>query len=295
MANSDYQILDRSISTDALYKIVVLGDGFVGKTGITVRFCEGQFKEEYKMTIGVNFGSKKIKYNDKSYALQLWDIAGQQRFKLFRTQYYNGAVAVILVYDVTNKLTFKDLPNWISEFQEKMGSKPVIVVGNKVDLPESGEIDPRTKQPYTKEVSSEEGKEFAESINATFFETSAKTNLNIDNLFIQTINAIEGKLSSKIKIINTYNSIENGFEIIEEIIKSRQENKLYDALIRLKQSIFVSNPYSVVLGNITEWMIYLLSREMTNDIEDALIKSISAWKLYYNHSLQEGQAVQSSL
>ena len=295
MSDIPYQILERNVSTDALYKIVVLGDGFVGKTGITVRFCEGQFKEEYKMTIGVNFGSKKIRYNGKAYALQLWDIAGQQRFKLFRTQYYNGAIGVIMVYDVTNKLTFKDLPNWISEFQKKVGTRPIIIAANKVDLLESGEIDPRTKEPYTREVSTQEGQAFAESINAIYFETSAKTNLNLDNLFIKMIDLIEGKTTSQLNIIDTYDSIDLGFEIIEDIIQSNQEHKLYDALIRLKQSIFVNNPYSIVLGNITEWMMYLLSRNLTEEIKEPLIRSVSAWKMYYNRSLQEGHAVQSTI
>ena len=295
MSNSSFEILERSACTDALYKIVVLGDGYAGKTAITVRFCEGQFKEEYKMTIGVNFGSKKISYNAKAYALQLWDIAGQQRFKLFRTQYYNGAVGVIMVYDVTNKLTFKDIPNWISEFQKKVGTRPIIIAANKVDLPDSGEIDPRTNKPYAREVSMEEGQAFAASINATYFETSAKINLNLDNMFIKMIDLIEGKTTSHLKIIDTYASIDLGFEIIEDIIQSDQEKELYDALIRLKQSIFVNNPYSIVLGNITEWMMYLLARKITPEIKQSLIKSVSAWKLYYGRSLQDGQAVQSTL
>jgi len=292
---SNYEVLERSACTDSLYKIVVLGDGFAGKTAITVRFCEGQFMQEYKMTIGVNFGSKKIKYNTKAYALQLWDIAGQQRFKLFRTQYYNGAIGVIMVYDVTNKLTFKDLPNWISEFQEKVGTRPIIIAANKVDLPDSGEIDPRTNKPYAREVSMEEGQVFAESINATYFETSAKTNLNLDNMFVKMIDLIEGKTASNLNIIDTYASIDLGFEIIEDIIQTNQEKELYDALIRLKQSIFVNNPYSIVLGNITEWMMYLLARKITPEIKQSLIKSVAAWKLYHGRSLQEGQAVQSTL
>ena len=295
MSDHVYETLDRSETTDALYKIVILGDGFVGKTGITVRFCEGQFKEEYKMTIGVNFGSKKIGYDGNAYALQLWDIAGQQRFKLFRTQYYNGAVGVILVFDVTNKLTFKDLPNWISEFQEKRGVKPIIIAGNKVDLPDSGKIDPRTNKPYMREVSYEEAKEFADSLQARYFETSAKTNQNLDKMFTTMIDLINGKSMSKLKIIDTYASIESGFEYIEEIIRNNQENLLYDSLIRLKQSIFVNNPYSIVLGNITEWMMYLLTRKLTNEIKDALFQSISAWKLHHERSLEEGQAVQSTI
>ena len=109
------------------------------------------------------------------------------------------------------------------------------------------------------------------------------------------IDLINGKVISNLKIIDTYSSIEDGFNFIEEIIKSNQDNRLYDSLIRLKQSIFVNNPYSVVLGNITEWMMYLLTRKMNDEIKTALIQSVAAWKLHYNRSLQEGQAVQSSI
>ncbi|NHI93462.1 MAG: GTP-binding protein [Candidatus Lokiarchaeota archaeon] len=277
------------------YKIIVIGDGFVGKTGITVRFCEDQFKEEYKMTIGVNFGSKKIQFEGKKYAIQLWDIAGQQRFKIFRTSYYTGATCAILVYDVTNRLTFLDLENWICEYQKIIGPKPGIIVGNKLDLPYSGKIDPRTNEKYRKEVSYNELQEFAFRFNANFMETSAKTNHNIMELFETAIPMINDDIKMKYYEIESFQSVESGFHNLKSILDEHNKGKIYDALIKLKQSIFEENPYSIVLGNLSEWIEYIAKSNYNEKIKLNLNQSISAWKYYYPQSLDEGIPVSSNV
>ncbi|MHA1404809.1 MAG: GTP-binding protein [Candidatus Helarchaeota archaeon] len=295
MAWQPYEILDKTENTENIYKIIVLGDGFVGKTAITVRFCENQFKDEYIMTIGVNFGTKKFRYKGTSYTLQIWDIAGQERFGAFRTSYYSAAVGVILVYDVTNKLTFLDLPNWTCEFQQLIGTKPVVVVGNKLDLPDSGQVDSRTGRPYEKQVGFKEGKCFADSINATFLETSAKGNYNIDNMFTVLVDSVDEKLFSNMLNVNSFNSIDLGFNKLYSLVSGNDVSKIYDSLMMLKHSIFQQNPYSVVLGNINEWINYLPKAPYTSEVSSLLLKSMDVWQQYYEQSLKEGEAVSSRI
>lgn len=289
-----HEILEKTATTDIIYKIIVLGDGFVGKTAITIRFCEGQFQDDYKMTIGVNFGTKKFWYKNNTYTLQIWDIAGQERFRAFRSNYYSAALGAILVYDVTNKLTFLDLPHWVVECQSILGRIPILIAANKLDLVNSGLTDPRTGNPYTMEVSFKECEKFADRVKASFLETSAKGNLNIDNLFTHIIDGIEeGKWSDPLPI-EPYQSIELGFAKVVRFLHLGDTERIYDSLIWLKQSIFQDNPYSVVLGNISEWINYLPKANLTNQVKTDLLKSINAWKHYYKQSLQDGQPVVST-
>lgn len=278
-----------------LFKVIVLGDGFVGKTAITVRFCEDRFQKEYKMTIGVNFGVKKLTYNSEPYALQIWDVAGQQRFLFLRTRYYAGAFGVILVYDSTNKLTFQNLANWTQEFQEQIGNRPVVVVGNKIDLPTTGYIDPRSGKQYEKEVSYEEGKEFADSIAAPFYETSAKQNYNISEMFLRLIDLIERKKASISLDLDSYKTIEFGFKQLDTLIEEGVRSKIFDGLLKLKHVIFKQNPYSIVLGNLNQWIDYVPKVQFNPVVRNGLTKSKDAWKLHYNHSLEEGQAVTAKI
>ncbi|MHA1785335.1 MAG: Rab family GTPase [Candidatus Helarchaeota archaeon] len=289
-------LLEKNAHVENMYKIVVLGDGFVGKTGITIRFCEGQFKDEYKMTIGVNFGTKKFQYKNSTYATQLWDIAGQERFQIFRTSYYQGAVGAILVYDMTNRLTFLDLPSWVHEFQKIIGNKPMVVAANKMDLPESGDIDPRTNKPYVKEVSFKEGKRFADSINALFVETSAKENYNIDHMFMGIVDGIDEEMQSYPLSLDSFDSIESGFFAMDQVLQDyTNKGKIFDVLIKLKQAIFQQNPYSIVLGNINEWIEYVPKIQWDNKARTLLNKSLDAWRYYHNQSLQEGIPVTSKI
>lgn len=283
-----------SILEGKIFKVIVLGDGFVGKTAITTRFCEDQFQQEYKMTIGVNFGNKTLRYkNNEIYNLQIWDVAGQERFKFLRTSYYAGAFGVILVYDVTNKLTFLNLANWTVEFQEKIGTKPAIVVANKVDLPTSGMINQMTRRYYEREVSSEDGKEFADFLNAPYIETSAKNGLNVHQLFTTLVDLIEDKGYTNELYLDSYDTIEFGFTQLEGLLYQQDVGKVYDALLKLKQSIFQQNPYSIVLGNVNAWAEYIPRSRLSRVIREKLAATITAWKVHYPQSMQEGQAVHS--
>ncbi|MBS7287283.1 MAG: GTP-binding protein [Candidatus Freyarchaeota archaeon] len=156
-----------------LFKVVIVGDGGVGKTSITRRFSEGIFQESYKMTVGVDFAVKNIEVDTplgmKTVKFQVWDQSGQERFSHIRPLYYRGAVGGLCVYDVTNMESFKRLPFWIEEVRTHCGDVPLILIGNKRDLPRA--------------VPLEDALEFAIKQNLLYFETSAKTGMNVNESF----------------------------------------------------------------------------------------------------------------
>ena len=156
-------------------KIVLLGDSGVGKTCIISRFISGQFDANVNSTNGASYASKKVEYPHlgKSLVLDIWDTAGQEKYKSLTKFFYKDAAMVILVYDITRKESYDNLVNfWYKEIQE-YGEKDIVlaIAGNKSDL-------------YDNEaVSEKEAREFAKSINAIFALTSAQNNTGITKLF----------------------------------------------------------------------------------------------------------------
>jgi len=161
---------------DYLFKSIVVGDGGVGKTALTLRFSKGFFTEDYKMTIGVDFHVKTISIDTFEgpikCKLQLWDTGGQERFSSIRPMYYRGSLGTILVFDLTNAASFEHLPQWIEEVRANIKAEiPVLLVGNKSDL-----IDQRA-------VSVEELNNFTRDFNLYYMETSAKTGDGVGDCF----------------------------------------------------------------------------------------------------------------
>jgi len=114
-----------------------VGDGGVGKTSMVLRYTENKFKENYIMTIGTNFGMKSIELPEKpedKITLQIWDLAGQDQFQSVRPVFYQGAKAILYVFDLTRKSSLFNLFKWKEEVEEIVGSIPCILVGNKLDL-----------------------------------------------------------------------------------------------------------------------------------------------------------------
>ncbi|MHA1798117.1 MAG: GTP-binding protein [Candidatus Helarchaeota archaeon] len=154
------------------YKMVVLGDGAVGKTSLIRRFIDKTFKTDYKSTIGVSHLVKKYNLSEKiSVTLNLWDLAGQEMFKSVRKMYFQGAEAAALVYDVTRPETFEHIDNWINEIKDLRDNPNFvsILIGNKIDL--GRKVDPK------------DGAAKAKEYNITFIETSAKEGDNVDKAF----------------------------------------------------------------------------------------------------------------
>jgi len=157
---------------DFLFKVVVVGDSGVGKTGITNRYLKGNFQEDTKTTVGVEFGAKKVYIKDKCVKIQIWDTAGQERYRSVTTAYYKGAKGALIVYDITNTQTFENVERWIKEVKDATDKEiKIILIGNKSDLEEN------------RLVSVEEGRLMSEENNLSFFETSGKNNINVDKAF----------------------------------------------------------------------------------------------------------------
>ena len=137
------------------YKIVVLGNGTVGKTSIVHRFCEDYFAKSYKQTIGVDFFVKRLEMPDNLFvALQVWDIGGQSIFGKMVSTYIFEANAVILVYDITNHQSFVDLEDWLQLVQKTFEGKelPIIaLMGNKIDLNHMQAVKPELHERFAEE------------------------------------------------------------------------------------------------------------------------------------------------
>ncbi|MFX0021666.1 MAG: GTP-binding protein [Candidatus Hermodarchaeota archaeon] len=161
---------------DYLFKSIVVGDGGVGKTALTLRFSKGFFTEDYKMTIGVDFHVKTIAIDSVEgpirAKLQIWDTGGQERFSSIRPMYYRGSLGALLIFDLTNSASFEHLPQWIEEVRANVKTEiPLLLVGNKSDLVEQ------------RAVSLEEINTFTNNFNLYYMETSAKTGEGVGDCF----------------------------------------------------------------------------------------------------------------
>lgn len=166
-------------ATDVSYqinrqKIILTGDIAVGKTSIINALLNSKFNDEYEPSIGVDFFSKTMNYKGKQIKLQIWDSAGQEKFRSLIPNYIRGASIIFLVYDITKKETFAHLPDWI-KFINNIENTNIIIVGNKIDLEES------------REINFEEGKKFAEANNCEIFEVSAKDGTGLIEMLINSI------------------------------------------------------------------------------------------------------------
>lgn len=156
------------------YKIVMLGDGAVGKTAMTTRFTQNFFDTDYKRTIGSDFAIKRLQLEDLNaqVTLQIWDLAGQPRFESVRQGFYRGARGGLLLYDVTRRRTFLNIDNWKEEaFGNLQKEIPLVVVANKVDLRDS------------RVVAIEEGEEYANNNSFIYVESSALTGENVEEAY----------------------------------------------------------------------------------------------------------------
>jgi len=150
-----------------IIKIVIVGESSVGKTNLLIRYMKDSFDDAQRPTIGMDFFTKEIVTEQHSIKVQFWDTAGQEKYKTLASAYYKVSSGVILVYDVTSRNTFTKLDHWIKEIDLNAPlNLKMMLIGNKTDLVED------------RQVSAEEGKEFAKKHDMFFWETSAKVNTN---------------------------------------------------------------------------------------------------------------------
>jgi len=195
-----------------LIKFIIIGDAAVGKSNLLVRYTSGQFKEEYQLTIGVEFGSNNVIIRDNTYRIQIWDTAGQENFRSITRSYYKNTACAIIVYEISNKKSFENISSWIEECKNSAPKSVLMVlVGNKCDLD-------------NREVTEEEGREFAEKNGMLFFETSAKTGKNIEELFKESVKVIDQKIKENYyDLENDSCGIKKGNEEINVVLETNLE------------------------------------------------------------------------
>jgi small GTP-binding protein len=163
-------------------KIILIGDGAVGKTSLISRFVEGRFESSYQATLGVDLFNKKITLPNGSVMLNIWDIAGQSSFATVRSSFYASAMGALLVFDLTRPASFENMPSWIEDVKGSgLHGIPIVLLGNKSDLSHLRGV---TKKAVKKLV--------AESQRIdTYLETSAKSGANVEKAFQTLVEAID--------------------------------------------------------------------------------------------------------
>ena len=155
------------------FKVVLLGESAVGKSSLVLRFVKRQFSEFHETTIGAAFLTQTVQVDDTTVKFEIWDTAGQERYHSLAPMYYRGAQAALIVYDITAKDSFLKAQNWVRELQRQANSSIVIaLVGNKLDLAATN-----------RNVEFSEAKAFADDNGLLFMETSAKTAVNVIEVF----------------------------------------------------------------------------------------------------------------
>jgi len=171
------------VNFDYLLKYIIIGDAAVGKSNLLLRYVHGQFKPEYQLTIGVEFGAKNIEIDSKMFRVQIWDTAGQENFRSITRAYYKNSVCALVVYDISSRDSFNNVMSWIEDCRNQSPKTIFIVlVGNKCDLEDK------------RQVTYEEGKELADKNELLFFESSAKDGINVDDIFINSAKEISKKI-----------------------------------------------------------------------------------------------------
>jgi len=188
------------------HKIIFIGDAGVGKTTIISRIMDNPFNEVYEPSIGVDFMSKVIKYRGQNIKLQIWDTAGQEKYKGLIPSYVRNSSIVFLIYDISVKSSFDNIPNWIT-FIRSIENTTLVLCGNKIDLEK-------------REVTKEEGEALAQKEGIAFYEMSAKSGEGIKNMFYNavsdlTVFAENNNKESLIKELMEENGVENTVEGIK--------------------------------------------------------------------------------
>ncbi|XP_033739717.1 ras-related protein Rab-21-like [Pecten maximus] len=161
------------------FKVVLLGEGCVGKTSLVLRYIENKFNDKHLTTLQASFLNKKLNIGGKRVNLSIWDTAGQERFHALGPIYYRDSNGAILVYDITDEDSFQKVKNWVKELRRMLGNDiNLCIAGNKIDLEKE------------RHVSVAEAEAYATSVGAQHFHTSAKLNKGIEELFLDLSKAM---------------------------------------------------------------------------------------------------------
>ena len=194
------------------YKMIFVGDQGTGKTCILNRFATNQFDEQYQTTIGLDFQSKNVSIHDQDVRLLLYDTAGQEKFRSLIPMYIRESNIILLVYDITRKESFDNIPRWFSDVLNIKSNEAIyVLVGNKIDLKDQ------------RKVTYNEGKKLADEKNIIFEEVSAKTGENFEELFRDKIyESIYKKYKNEFEKRNYL----NGDELVVNLDDEENKNKI---------------------------------------------------------------------
>lgn len=166
-----------------LFKYIIVGDTAVGKSCLLLQFTDKRFQPVHDLTIGVEFGSRTFQINNNPVKLQIWDTAGQEKFRSITRSYYRGAAGALLVFDLTRRETFEHLTSWLEDCRKYSSSDiTIILIGNKCDLEQQ------------RQVSQQEASDFATKNGLVYLEASAKTAHNVDQAFLNSAKTIYDKV-----------------------------------------------------------------------------------------------------
>jgi small GTP-binding protein len=170
---------DQTTFLSIRHKIVFIGNPTAGKTSLLNRICNDKFQNDYDSTIGVDFFTKTVFYNETIFKLQLWDSAGQEKYRALIPSYIRGASIIFIIYDINHHETFEAVNNWlgfVNQYTNKQQVK-LVLVGNKIDL--------------ERKVTIEDGQNLAKKEGMLFFETSAKTGKGVIEMFFTSFSLID--------------------------------------------------------------------------------------------------------
>ena len=187
---------------EMMFKVVLVGDSFVGKTNIMSKYIKNEFHEDSKATVGVEFGSKQFTVEGHSIKAQIWDTAGQERYKAITSAYYKGAKGAFIVYDITRKQSFESVEKWVNDVTAVADQKiTIILIGNKSDLEDQ------------RQITKEQGQEKANKLELAFLETSALSGENLDKAFDMMMNEVYKKCHEEMLAEGDVDIIEGGKDI----------------------------------------------------------------------------------
>ena len=199
---------------EMMFKVVLVGDSFVGKTNIMSKYLKNEFHEDSKATVGVEFGSKQFNVEGHSIKAQIWDTAGQERYKAITSAYYKGAKGAFVVYDITRKSSFESIDKWVSDLTAAADKKlTIVVIGNKCDLEDQ------------RQITKEQGEEKAGKLEVAFMETSALSGENLDKAFEMMISEIFKKCHEEMLSEGEVDIIEGGQDINLSKKKNNESKK----------------------------------------------------------------------
>ncbi|XP_056634923.1 ras-related protein Rab-21-like [Diorhabda carinulata] len=189
------------------FKVVLLGEGCVGKTSLVIRYIEDKFNPKHISTIQASFLTKKLNLDGNRVNLSIWDTAGQEKFHALGPIYYRSSNGAVLVYDITDEDSFQKVKSWVKELRKMLGSDiSLVIVGNKSDLEKDRHVDLEVAKTY------------AEKVKAMHYQTSAKLNEGVEEMFLALTQKMldEAKLKAAQEINQTRKNSQKVVQVVDD-------------------------------------------------------------------------------